>query len=288
MRDYGRVHTSFWTSETTRSLSEDGRALALYLLTSPHSTLAGVFRLPDGYVCDDMQWTSQRVSKGFAELLANGFANRCETTKWVLICKYLQWNIPENPNQKKSAAKIVDLIPKQCSWLPCFIRENGEFLGLKIEQFANCYETVSKPEVEIGTEIETEIKEKNTKKEKVSVAFVLPDWINSEDWELWLKTRKKKMVPEQMQAQVRKLEKWKNAGLDYSQALNDAAVNGWQGLIDPTEKQRVSNENTGRKTYHEELQDTRRQIFGEINHGTKHKVIDITPRETDRGDSENF
>lgn len=42
------------------------------------------------------------------------------------------------------------------------------------------------------------------------------------------------------------------------------------------------------KTYHQVLQDTRNQIFGEINHGTKHKIIDITPRETDRGDSENF
>lgn len=121
MRDYGKVHSSFWTSETTRSMTEDGRALALYLLTSPHNTIAGVFRLPDGYVCEDMQWSSERVAKGFAELLAKGFANRCETTKWVWVCKHLDWNAPENPNQWKSAAKIVSSIPDECQWKQSFI-----------------------------------------------------------------------------------------------------------------------------------------------------------------------
>ena len=111
MRDYGKVHTSFWSSSTMRDLSEDGRMLALYLMTSPHNTIAGVFRLPDGYASEDLQWTSQRVIKGFTELLAKGFANRCETTKWVWVLKHLEWNEPENPNQKKSARKIASAIP---------------------------------------------------------------------------------------------------------------------------------------------------------------------------------
>lgn len=123
MRDYGRVHTSFWTSATIRSMSEDGRSLAAYLLTCPHGTIAGVFRAPDGYVCEDMQWTAGRVSKGFLELLSNGFANRCETTKWVWIIKHFEWNPPENPNQRKAVAKVVDMVPDQCGWKPRFIRD---------------------------------------------------------------------------------------------------------------------------------------------------------------------
>lgn len=67
-----------------------------------------------------------------------------------------------------------------------------------------------------------------------SAAFALPDWVNRIDWDLWIKTRKgKKMLPEQMQAQVDKLEKWKLAGLDYGKALKDSATNGWQGLFEP-------------------------------------------------------
>ena len=116
MRDYGKVHTSFWSSATTRGMSEDGRILAIYLITSPHSTIAGVFRLPDGYVCEDLQWAEKRVAKGFEELLAKGFANRCETTKWVWVSKFLDWNEPENPNQWKAARKLASQIPATCAW----------------------------------------------------------------------------------------------------------------------------------------------------------------------------
>ena len=120
MRDYGKVHSSFWTSSTIRGMSEDGRTLALYLLTCPHNTIAGVFRLPDGYACEDLQWTSERVAKGFMELLAKGFANRCETTKWVWIYKHLEWNPPENPNQRKAVNKMAMQVPDDCEWKQAF------------------------------------------------------------------------------------------------------------------------------------------------------------------------
>lgn len=131
MRDYGKVHTRFWSSETTRSLSDDGRMLALYLLTSPHSTIAGVFPLPDGYICEDMQWTAERVAKGFSELLANGFAGRCIVTKWVWVHEHLKWNPPENPNQRKAAAKVAQTIPAKATWRAEFMRIVGPQLGLE-------------------------------------------------------------------------------------------------------------------------------------------------------------
>lgn len=81
----------------------------------------------------------------------------------------------------------------------------------------------------------------NTKRQAPSPAFVLPDWINADDWSLWLKTRKgKKMIPEQMQKQINKLSKWRNAGLDYGKALSEAAENGWQGLFEPKGKSKDS------------------------------------------------
>lgn len=67
-----------------------------------------------------------------------------------------------------------------------------------------------------------------------AAAFALPDWVDKTQWDLWIKTRKgKKMIPEQMQAQVAKLQKWRDAGLDHSKALADAASAGWQGLFEP-------------------------------------------------------
>jgi len=145
VRDYGKVHTSFWTSDTIRHLSEDGRWLAMYLLTSPHNTIAGVFRLPDGYVCEDMQWTPERVAKGFEELLTKGFASRCETSKWVWVCKHLEWNPPENPNQRKSARKIALSIPDAVCWKADFTQICAGILEIPMAFDGNPSETVSEP-----------------------------------------------------------------------------------------------------------------------------------------------
>lgn len=145
MRDYGKVYQSFWSSETIRELSDDGRMLALYLMTSPHTTITGTFRLPDGYACEDLRWDAARVAKGFRELFANGFANRCETTKWVWISKHLEWNPPENPNQRKSAAKVAQSIPDVCDWKPAFMRVCGPSIGLEAPKIGNPSETLGEP-----------------------------------------------------------------------------------------------------------------------------------------------
>ena len=145
MRDYGKVHSSFWTSQTIRTMSEDSRALAIYLLTCPHGTISGVFRLPDGYVCDDLQWSNKRVNETLSELLHKGFANRCETTKWVCINKHFEWNKLENPNQVKSAAKIALMIPDECRWKPDYMRINADLLGINYKPLANPFETLPEP-----------------------------------------------------------------------------------------------------------------------------------------------
>ena len=111
MRDYGKIHSAFWMSESVRQLSDDGKMLALYLLTCPHGNMLGCFRIPDGYVSDDLKWPIERVSKGFNELLDNGFASRCNTSKWVLIYNFLEYNPFENPNVGKAAGKIYTSIP---------------------------------------------------------------------------------------------------------------------------------------------------------------------------------
>ena len=145
MRDYGKVYATFWSSGTTSTLSDDGKLLALYLMTCSHSTISGVFRLPDGYVAEDLNWDSSRVAKGFSELFDKGFANRCATTKWVWVRKHLEWNKPENPNQRKSAAKIALAVPAECSWRLDFLRDSAEVLALDVDAICNPCATVEKP-----------------------------------------------------------------------------------------------------------------------------------------------
>lgn len=68
-------------------------------------------------------------------------------------------------------------------------------------------------------------------------AFVLPSWIDKEDWDLWQKVRKgKKQTDEQKSLVVKKLENWKDSGIDFAEALKNAAEAGWQGLHEPQKK----------------------------------------------------
>ena len=145
MRDYGRIYTKFWTSTDIRALSDDGRLLALYLLSGPHGTIAGVCRLPDGYIADDLTWVSPRVAQGLAELAKKGFANRCETTKWLWIRKFFTWNRPENPNQWKSARNIAESVPADCVWRTEFYKVFALSGGGEITPPANPSPTLLEP-----------------------------------------------------------------------------------------------------------------------------------------------
>jgi len=83
----------------------------------------------------------------------------------------------------------------------------------------------------------TETVNRKPETENRNAAFALPDWIDKTQWDLWMKTRKgKKMIAEQMQAQVNKLDGWRTQGLDHCGALANAAANGYTGLFLPDSK----------------------------------------------------
>lgn len=169
MREYGKIHSSFWTSQDIRSMTEDGRTLAAYLLTSPHSNMLGCFRIPPAYVSDDLKWPLQRVMEGFAELYRKGWATLSEGSNWLVIHKFLKWNQPENPNVVKAAEKLFDQIPNDCGAKPLLAWAIAEFEPrfsaeklAKFKPFANPFDTSRKayrkpePEPEPQPEPESE------------------------------------------------------------------------------------------------------------------------------------
>jgi len=144
MREYGSVHTRFWISSDVLQLSDKAKLLALYLLTGPHTNMLGCFRLPIGYVAEDLGWSNKTVSKGFSELLESGFATHDKASGWVLIHRFLDWNPIENPNQGKSIEKLFDQVSHNISIyndLIDIVSQNSEYLT---EPFQNRLETLSK------------------------------------------------------------------------------------------------------------------------------------------------
>lgn len=178
MRDYGKVQTTFWTSDDTSSMSDTGRMLSLYLLTGPHTNQIGCFRLPDGYVCDDLKWGCERVSKGFAELFEKGFATRDNGSKWVFIHKYLKWNEIENPNQGKAAARLFEQVPNRSLVKPLLAKALREFAprfpAEIIDQFETLAEGFGKPFRNQEQEQEQEQEHINTTVEQKPLDLSVP------------------------------------------------------------------------------------------------------------------
>lgn len=111
MRDYGKVHTSFWADDTLRGLDADSKLLALYLLTSPHTNTLGAFRLPDAYACEDLAWGGKRLLNGLETLSAAGFVKYDRASRWVWIVNWLKFNEPANPNMWKACRRMADSVP---------------------------------------------------------------------------------------------------------------------------------------------------------------------------------
>ena len=69
------------------------------------------------------------------------------------------------------------------------------------------------------------------------VDFVLPEWINRQHWDAWHSCpKRKKATNAQKQMAVDKLAAWRERGIDYAAALENAAIGGWQGLFEPDQK----------------------------------------------------
>ena len=144
MREYGQIQCSFWTDPEIQALSDASARLATYLLTGPHSNGLGCYRLPDGYIQADFGWTPQMVSKAFQELFQMGFCQRCETTQFVLMPKFLRWNPIANANVAKAREKEFDTIPKKASIRGALVESMIEFADHLSEAFRNRLETLSK------------------------------------------------------------------------------------------------------------------------------------------------
>ncbi len=115
MREYGQIQCSFWIDPDIQNLSDGAARLAAYLLTGPHSNGIGCYRLPDGYVMADFGWSKEKVSKAFEELFQIGFCERCESTDFVLIPRFLRWNQITNGNVASAREKEFDTIPRRSS-----------------------------------------------------------------------------------------------------------------------------------------------------------------------------
>ena len=98
MRDYGMVMPSFWIGDTGKKLRGDANAqvLALYLMTSPHSRMSGVFHCPIMYMAHETGITLEGASKALQRLYEVGFCMYEEDTETVFVIRMAAYQVGES------------------------------------------------------------------------------------------------------------------------------------------------------------------------------------------------
>lgn len=112
MSRYQRVYTYIWQDESFVALSPECQRLFIYLLSSPHSNIVGLYSLPVGYACGDLRCKDTEFLKWMNLIQMSGMARYDGEANVVLIPNYLTYNPMLSPNHVKAAHKIIKGLPK--------------------------------------------------------------------------------------------------------------------------------------------------------------------------------
>lgn len=108
MAQYFRVGSKIWTEPW----DDDTRMMAFYVLTNPHRATEGLYRLPMGYIREDLKWADKKIRPALTTLIADEFIQYDEQAGVVLIVKALKWQPPKNPNTANKAASVLETVPE--------------------------------------------------------------------------------------------------------------------------------------------------------------------------------
>lgn len=135
MREYGKVSPQFWVGSTGKQLRGDVNAqlLALYLMSSPHSRMTGVFYCPVSYMAHETGIPFEGASKALQRLEEASFCEYDHDSETIFVVRMAAYQIGEDLKPKDN--RIAGL-RKEVANMPetrmksSFLRVYGEKFGL--------------------------------------------------------------------------------------------------------------------------------------------------------------
>ena len=108
MRDYGKVSPHFWIGRTGKELRQAGsesQLVALYLLTSPHANMIGLYYMPLTFLSHETGLTIEGARKGLNSAIEAGFCKYDEHSEMVWVIEMATHQIGEalKPGDKRCA-----------------------------------------------------------------------------------------------------------------------------------------------------------------------------------------
>ena len=112
MARFAPVSPSFWTDPKVRAWNDAQQKLGLYLLTTPHGNLQGIFRLSIAYLADDLRWEVRKSRTALARLIKDGFVEYDEDAQVCLLPNALAYYQPKTKPQIKGALAVLANVPE--------------------------------------------------------------------------------------------------------------------------------------------------------------------------------
>ncbi len=134
MRDYAKLSPTFWTGETGKALRRRGSEaviVALYLVSSPHSNMLGLFYQPIPYMAHETGLGQQGAAKGLQACVELGFCSYDADADMVWVHEMAAWQIA---GELKPADLRCKGIQKDYDGLP-----NCRFLGAFFDRYAPAF-----------------------------------------------------------------------------------------------------------------------------------------------------
>lgn len=113
MREFTMVSPRVWRSKRFKKMPRCGQLTYLYLLTSEHQNMAGVYRLPPAYAASDLGWTVDEFTAALDNVVAVGLAHRDIDTDEVMIAKWFKFNAPKGKTTIKGVENVLEKIESE-------------------------------------------------------------------------------------------------------------------------------------------------------------------------------
>lgn len=118
MREFAKLSPQFWIGMTGKALrgDRDAQIVALYLMTSPHATMIGVFHCPVMYVAHETGLTIEGASKGLQRVVEEGFCTYDHDRELVWVHEMARFQVgaelKANDNQVPAIRRAFMQLPE--------------------------------------------------------------------------------------------------------------------------------------------------------------------------------
>ena len=111
MPRFTAIHSKIWRDDTFNQLSDQGKLFFLYILSSPHSNMIGLYLLPQQYISHDLSWSMDTVNVVKKELVDLRLV-KFDEHDIVYIPTFLKHNPVRNVSQMKGAVNTLTNLPE--------------------------------------------------------------------------------------------------------------------------------------------------------------------------------